>query len=94
VAQQVFKPTGLRRTVEALVQSVMRLADVIILIVVLLSILAMIGLQFFMGELNHKCVIWPPVNPLSSINEIPSYHGNETGSFDFYAYINNSGEMF
>ncbi|KAM4573130.1 sodium channel protein type 4 subunit alpha B-like isoform 2-T2 [Odontesthes bonariensis] len=71
---------GLRRTVEALVQSVKRLADVIILTVVLLSILAMIGLHFFMGDLKHKCVIWPV---------------NTTGSLDFYiSYISDSGNYY
>lgn len=50
---------GLKKTVEALMQSVKRLADVMILTGFCLSIFAMIGLQFFMGTLKHKCVNWP-----------------------------------
>uniref|UniRef100_A0A3P8SVJ8 EF-hand domain-containing protein n=1 Tax=Amphiprion percula TaxID=161767 RepID=A0A3P8SVJ8_AMPPE len=75
------------KTVEALLQLVKRLADVIILMAFCLSILAMIGLQLFMGNLRQKCIIWPP--PLME-NITAGYHDNMTwsGDFDFHSYIN------
>lgn len=43
----------------ALIQSVKKLSDVMILTVFCLSVFALIGLQLFMGNLRNKCVIWP-----------------------------------
>ena len=40
----------------ALIQSVKKLADVMILTVFCLSVFALIGLQLFMGNLRQKCV--------------------------------------
>ena len=39
----------------ALIQSVKKLSDVMILTVFCLSVFALIGLQLFMGNLKHKC---------------------------------------
>uniref|UniRef100_A0A8C1QB31 Sodium channel protein n=1 Tax=Cyprinus carpio TaxID=7962 RepID=A0A8C1QB31_CYPCA len=50
---------GLKTIVGALIQSVKKLSDVMILTVFCLSVFALIGLQLFMGNLRHKCVIWP-----------------------------------
>ncbi|XP_054047369.1 sodium channel protein type 5 subunit alpha-like isoform X5 [Rissa tridactyla] len=47
---------GLKTIVGALIQSVKKLADVMILTVFCLSVFALIGLQLFMGNLRHKCV--------------------------------------
>ncbi|KAJ6659307.1 hypothetical protein lerEdw1_019178 [Lerista edwardsae] len=47
---------GLKIIVGALVQSVRKLADVMILTVFCLSVFALIGLQLFKGNLKHKCV--------------------------------------
>ncbi|XP_048094743.1 sodium channel, voltage-gated, type I-like, alpha isoform X1 [Alosa alosa] len=47
---------GLKTIVGALIQSVKKLADVMILTVFCLSVFALIGLQLFMGNLKHKCV--------------------------------------
>ncbi|XP_067115667.1 sodium channel, voltage-gated, type I-like, alpha [Osmerus mordax] len=47
---------GLKTIVGALIQSVKKLADVMILTVFCLSVFALIGLQLFMGHLRHKCV--------------------------------------
>lgn len=47
---------GLKTIVGALIQSVRKLADVMILTVFCLSIFALIGLQLFMGILRQKCV--------------------------------------
>ncbi|XP_037539055.1 sodium channel protein type 4 subunit alpha B [Nematolebias whitei] len=52
-----YRP-DLKKTTEALIQLVKRLADVIILAAFFLSILALIGLHFFMGVLRNKCLSW------------------------------------
>ncbi|XP_060112942.1 sodium channel protein type 2 subunit alpha-like [Heteronotia binoei] len=53
---------GLKTIVGALIQSVKKLSDVMILTVFCLSVFALVGLQLFMGNLRHKCVQWPPRN--------------------------------
>uniref|UniRef100_A0A8C1L1T7 Sodium channel protein n=1 Tax=Cyprinus carpio TaxID=7962 RepID=A0A8C1L1T7_CYPCA len=50
---------GLKTIVSALIQSVKKLADVMILSVFCLSVFALIGLQLFMGILRQKCVRSP-----------------------------------
>ncbi|XP_045043285.2 sodium channel protein type 9 subunit alpha isoform X3 [Desmodus rotundus] len=47
---------GLKTIVGALIQSVKKLSDVMILTVFCLSVFALIGLQLFMGNLKHKCL--------------------------------------
>ncbi|XP_006766579.1 PREDICTED: sodium channel protein type 9 subunit alpha isoform X3 [Myotis davidii] len=47
---------GLKTIVGALIQSVKKLSDVMILTVFCLSVFALIGLQLFMGSLKHKCL--------------------------------------
>uniref|UniRef100_A0A8C0ZKU0 Sodium channel protein n=1 Tax=Cyanistes caeruleus TaxID=156563 RepID=A0A8C0ZKU0_CYACU len=51
-----------RTIVGALIQSVKKLSDVMILTVFCLSVFALIGLQLFMGNLRNKCLQWPPEN--------------------------------
>lgn len=51
-----LSPSGLKTIVGALIQSVKKLADVMILTVFCLSVFALIGLQLFMGILRQKCV--------------------------------------
>uniref|UniRef100_A0A8C5UJ22 Sodium channel protein n=1 Tax=Malurus cyaneus samueli TaxID=2593467 RepID=A0A8C5UJ22_9PASS len=46
---------GLKTIVGALIQSVKKLSDVMILTVFCLSVFALIGLQLFMGNLRNKC---------------------------------------
>uniref|UniRef100_A0A6I8NXU2 Sodium channel protein n=1 Tax=Ornithorhynchus anatinus TaxID=9258 RepID=A0A6I8NXU2_ORNAN len=48
--------SGLKTIVGALIQSVKKLADVMVLTVFCLSVFALVGLQLFMGNLRHKCV--------------------------------------
>ncbi|XP_027488171.1 sodium channel protein type 5 subunit alpha-like, partial [Corapipo altera] len=48
---------GLKIIVNSLVESIKKLADVLILTVFCLSIFALIGLQLFMGNLRFKCVL-------------------------------------
>ncbi|NWX75551.1 SCN4A protein, partial [Alca torda] len=50
---------GLKTIVGALIQSVKKLSDVMILTVFCLSVFALVGLQLFMGNLRQKCVRWP-----------------------------------
>uniref|UniRef100_A0A8C0GD10 Sodium channel protein n=1 Tax=Chelonoidis abingdonii TaxID=106734 RepID=A0A8C0GD10_CHEAB len=47
---------GKKVVVDALIQSIKKLAEVIILIVFCLSVFALVGLQLFMGNLKMKCV--------------------------------------
>uniref|UniRef100_A0A674F749 Sodium channel protein n=1 Tax=Salmo trutta TaxID=8032 RepID=A0A674F749_SALTR len=46
---------GLKTIVGALIQSVKKLSDVMILTVFCLSVFALVGLQLFMGNLRNKC---------------------------------------
>ncbi|XP_026073218.1 sodium channel protein type 1 subunit alpha-like [Carassius auratus] len=48
---------GLKTIVRALIQSVKKLSDVMILTLFCLSVFALVGLQLFMGVLKHKCVL-------------------------------------
>ncbi|XP_030649653.1 sodium channel protein type 4 subunit alpha B isoform X1 [Chanos chanos] len=75
---------GLKTIVGALIQSVKKLADVMILTVFCLGVFALIGLQLFMGNLRHKCVLWPPYDLNNSLvsNGMPS----ENSTFDFDSY--------
>uniref|UniRef100_A0A8C8A1U2 Sodium channel protein n=1 Tax=Oryzias sinensis TaxID=183150 RepID=A0A8C8A1U2_9TELE len=58
---------GLKTIVGALIQSVKKLSDVMILTVFCLSVFALIGLQLFMGNLRQKCVR-RPTNATNSSN--------------------------
>ncbi|XP_031735260.1 sodium channel protein type 4 subunit alpha B [Anarrhichthys ocellatus] len=91
---------GLKTIVGALIQSVKKLADVMILTVFCLSVFALIGLQLFMGNLRQKCVLIPPLllgNNTSNTSDLGTgYHGNDTQSnntassgFDYSKYISN-----
>uniref|UniRef100_A0A3Q1B9C7 Sodium channel protein n=1 Tax=Amphiprion ocellaris TaxID=80972 RepID=A0A3Q1B9C7_AMPOC len=73
---------GLKTIVGALIQSVKKLADVMILTVFCLSVFALIGLQLFMGNLKQKCVLMPP-----SLM-------NHTSDFDYYEFINNPDNYY
>ncbi|XP_074857350.1 sodium channel protein type 1 subunit alpha isoform X10 [Carettochelys insculpta] len=95
---------GLKTIVGALIQSVKKLSDVMILTVFCLSVFALIGLQLFMGNLRHKCLQWPPENFTLETN-ITSYF-NETISengtfvnitvtpFDWKAYTENENHYY
>uniref|UniRef100_A0AAX7UMF6 Sodium channel protein n=1 Tax=Astatotilapia calliptera TaxID=8154 RepID=A0AAX7UMF6_ASTCA len=73
---------GLKTIVGALIQSVKKLSDVMILTVFCLSVFALIGLQLFMGNLRNKCVIWP-------IN-MTALYPNGSRAFDWGEYIMNT----
>uniref|UniRef100_A0A7N9AL99 Sodium channel protein n=1 Tax=Mastacembelus armatus TaxID=205130 RepID=A0A7N9AL99_9TELE len=78
---------GLKTIVGALIQSVKKLSDVMILTVFCLSVFALIGLQLFMGNLRNKCVIWP-------INMTEQYLANGSRGFDWRAYIMNDTNFY
>ncbi|XP_048200215.1 sodium channel protein type 1 subunit alpha isoform X5 [Perognathus longimembris pacificus] len=87
---------GLKTIVGALIQSVKKLSDVMILTVFCLSVFALIGLQLFMGNLRNKCIQWPPTNASLEEHSIErnitvDYNGtliNETVfEFDWKSYI-------
>uniref|UniRef100_A0A8B9L1M7 Sodium channel protein n=1 Tax=Astyanax mexicanus TaxID=7994 RepID=A0A8B9L1M7_ASTMX len=65
---------GLKTIVGALIQSVKKLSDVMILTVFCLSVFALIGLQLFMGHLKYKC-IQLPANHTDLGNGSISYNG-------------------
>ncbi|KAH0501976.1 Sodium channel protein type 2 subunit alpha [Microtus ochrogaster] len=82
---------GLKTIVGALIQSVKKLSDVMILTVFCLSVFALIGLQLFMGNLRNKCLQWPPENSTFEIN-ITSFFNN---SLDWNGTaFNRTGNMF
>uniref|UniRef100_A0A8C2U6U1 Sodium channel protein n=1 Tax=Coturnix japonica TaxID=93934 RepID=A0A8C2U6U1_COTJA len=74
---------GLKTIVGALIQSVKKLSDVMILTVFCLSVFALIGLQLFMGNLRNKCLQWPPDNSTFEINVISYFNStmDENGTF-------------
>nr|XP_014348356.1 PREDICTED: sodium channel protein type 4 subunit alpha-like isoform X2 [Latimeria chalumnae] len=99
---------GLKTIVGALIQSVKKLSDVMILTVFCLSVFALIGLQLFMGNLRQKCVIWPP--PFNDTwTDFDLGMGNDTfhnttiydsaaaysnTTFDWDAYLNNEENFY
>ncbi|KAM6951086.1 sodium channel protein type 4 subunit alpha A [Aplochiton taeniatus] len=91
---------GLKTIVGALIQSVKKMVDVMILTVFALAVFALIGLQLFMGNLRNKCVRWPlPTNEtffdnfnLTSSTSTTMAFSNTLYSnrtFDFKEYIDN-----
>ncbi|XP_037617821.1 sodium channel, voltage-gated, type I like, alpha b isoform X5 [Sebastes umbrosus] len=64
---------GLKTIVGALIQSVKKLSDVMILTVFCLSVFALIGLQLFMGNLRQKCVRTPIGNNATNSSNITAY---------------------
>uniref|UniRef100_A0A8C9NRB2 Sodium channel protein n=1 Tax=Serinus canaria TaxID=9135 RepID=A0A8C9NRB2_SERCA len=75
---------GLKTIVGALIQSVKKLSDVMILTVFCLSVFALIGLQLFMGNLRNKCLQWPPDNSTFEINIISYFNSTMNENAHFY----------
>ncbi|XP_077458552.1 sodium channel, voltage gated, type VIII, alpha subunit b isoform X3 [Stigmatopora argus] len=78
---------GLKTIVGALIQSVKKLSDVMILTVFCLSVFALIGLQLFMGNLRQKCVFWP-------VNTTNMYLSNGSKGFDWEEYLMNDTNFY
>ncbi|XP_010218973.1 PREDICTED: sodium channel protein type 2 subunit alpha-like isoform X1 [Tinamus guttatus] len=83
---------GLKTIVGALIQSVKKLSDVMILTVFCLSVFALIGLQLFMGNLKNKCLLWPSKNS-SSFEKYLAPYFNDT-VFDWAAYIEDESHFY
>ncbi|KAI4884510.1 hypothetical protein NFI96_003798 [Prochilodus magdalenae] len=83
---------GLKTIVGALIQSVKKMVDVMILTVFALAVFALIGLQLFMGNLRHKCIRWPLAN--STMDEYNSTTLAYNSTFDFKAYIENEENQY
>ncbi|CAM5147341.1 unnamed protein product [Eretmochelys imbricata] len=83
---------GLKTIVGALIQSVKKLSDVMILTVFCLSVFALIGLQLFMGNLRNKCLLWP-LNVSSSETRFAPFFINDT-LFDWKAYIEKKDHFY
>uniref|UniRef100_A0A8C2JVK4 Sodium channel protein n=1 Tax=Cyprinus carpio TaxID=7962 RepID=A0A8C2JVK4_CYPCA len=82
---------GLKTIVGALIQSVKKLSDVMILTVFCLSVFALIGLQLFMGNLRQKCVKMPEVNVTENLTSTLNYSaGSElNNTFNWKEYTSN-----
>ncbi|XP_040213742.1 sodium channel protein type 2 subunit alpha-like isoform X2 [Rana temporaria] len=75
---------GLKTIVGALIQSVKKLSDVMILTVFCLSVFALIGLQLFMGHLRNKCLLWPPLYSGSEMNITSYINGTMNNNSTFF----------
>ncbi|XDV45049.1 hypothetical protein PO909_013220 [Leuciscus waleckii] len=89
---------GLKTIVGALIQSVKKMVDVMILTVFALAVFALIGLQLFMGNLRHKCIRWPiPNSTIFDVDNSTMVNDtilNVTDTFDFKAYIDNEENQY
>uniref|UniRef100_A0A8C7R4C0 Sodium channel protein n=1 Tax=Oncorhynchus mykiss TaxID=8022 RepID=A0A8C7R4C0_ONCMY len=98
---------GLKTIVGALIQSVKKLSDVMILTVFCLSVFALIGLQLFMGNLRQKCIrnLANDTTPDDRLNRTlgtPDLNGtdfngtdfNITSSVNWTEYINNESNYY
>ncbi|XP_036409073.1 sodium channel protein type 4 subunit alpha B [Megalops cyprinoides] len=94
---------GLKTIVGALIQSVKKLGDVMILTVFCLSVFALIGLQLFMGNLRHKCIRWPifsndtwadDFNSTAIFNDTLAFNSTSNSTFNFNEYINNPENQY
>uniref|UniRef100_A0A6Q2YM42 Sodium channel protein n=1 Tax=Esox lucius TaxID=8010 RepID=A0A6Q2YM42_ESOLU len=81
---------GLKTIVGALIQSVKKLSDVMILTVFCLSVFALIGLQLFMGNLRNKCLktLDNSTKPMNDTWERNNSNSDETSLINWTNYIN------
>uniref|UniRef100_A0A674DR61 Sodium channel protein n=1 Tax=Salmo trutta TaxID=8032 RepID=A0A674DR61_SALTR len=92
---------GLKTIVGALIQSVKKLSDVMILTVFCLSVFALIGLQLFMGNLRQKCIrnLVNDTTPDDRLNRTlgtANLNGtdfNITSSVNWTEYINDESKL-
>uniref|UniRef100_A0A4W5M0G7 Sodium channel protein n=1 Tax=Hucho hucho TaxID=62062 RepID=A0A4W5M0G7_9TELE len=81
---------GLKTIVGALIQSVKKLSDVMILTVFCLSVFALIGLQLFMGNLRQKTLGTPNLNG----TDFNGTDFNVTSSVNWTEYINDESNYY
>lgn len=84
--------SGLKTIVGALIQSVKKLADVMILTVFCLSVFALIGLQLFMGNLRQKCVRSTAHCVNGSLPTNTSFFCNNKTWASMKVFVNDEGE--
>uniref|UniRef100_A0A4W5N5D7 Sodium channel protein n=1 Tax=Hucho hucho TaxID=62062 RepID=A0A4W5N5D7_9TELE len=83
---------GLKTIVGALIQSVKKLSDVMILTVFCLSVFALIGLQLFMGNLRQKCIrnLVNDTTPDDRLNRtLGTFNGTDFNVTSNYYYLPN-----
>ncbi|KAK2888922.1 hypothetical protein Q8A67_014297 [Cirrhinus molitorella] len=87
---------GLKTIVGALIQSVKKLSDVMILTVFCLSVFALIGLQLFMGNLRQKCVKMPDVNVTENLTGTLNYSAGVQlqSTFNWTEYISDEKNYY
>ncbi|KAB5555312.1 hypothetical protein PHYPO_G00032260 [Pangasianodon hypophthalmus] len=87
---------GLKTIVGALIQSVKKMGDVMILTSFALAVFALIGLQLFMGNLRQKCIRWPISNStMDDYNSTLTYNTTFiNNTFDFTAYIESQENQY
>lgn len=85
---------GLKTIVGALIQSVKKLSDVMILTVFCLSVFALIGLQLFMGNLRQKCVRMPQNDTQGNWTTVQFNISNDifNDTFNWTEYITDKSE--
>ncbi|XP_076615923.1 sodium channel protein type 4 subunit alpha A [Chaetodon auriga] len=81
---------GLKTIVAALIQSVKKMVDVMILTVFALAVFALIGLQLFMGNLRQKCVRWPITTNENAPEFFNTTTFNDTVSFNNTMGVNDT----
>ncbi|XP_041434488.1 sodium channel protein type 4 subunit alpha isoform X4 [Xenopus laevis] len=85
---------GLKTIVGALIQSVKKLSDVMILTLFCLAVFALIGLQLFMGNLRHKCVLWPPPDDYFILFDNSTLNATLYNDTAINSTLSNSTEVF
>lgn len=73
-----FRLIGMKTIVGAVIESVKNLKDVIILTCFSLSVIALLGLQVYMGVLTQKCILNPPENLSLSDEEWHAWGNNDS----------------
>lgn len=65
--------------VNTLLRSMRMLSDVLVLFLFFLGVMALIGLQLFVGELRNKCVLNVPYDLNMTYKEYASIEGTSVG---------------
>ena len=76
--------------VNTLLRSLKLLSDVLVLFLFFLAVMALIGLQLFVGELRNKCVRDMPVNLTVDFND---YLQNESKHWLCFCYTHHFIEL-
>ncbi|KAI7808660.1 putative sodium channel [Triplophysa rosa] len=86
---------GLKTIVGALIQSVKKLSDVMILTLFCLSVFALVGLQLFMGCLRSKCVRMPPNSTFNVTLQFDwDVACNQSSDYCWESYSNNPDNYY